>query len=319
MSPDQTARAARFVRGFFHFLEDRNVRAAILHGGEDGFEHDLSDVDFVIDPSEFGNLPTLINDYCARSGWQLCQILRHETTAEFCICSAKDDPACAVALDACSDYQRNDTFYLAAAELLENRTPLPWGGHGISPAAELCYRFAKAAAKNKDAEACAAEFARYPETARRDCAAWLTARWGHAPSSWDASGLAPALASLGKTSNRHPSLIHKGTLSRIISRILRPTGLIVITGRDEIITTRLVSTFGHLYFRRCRGTNRWSPSFLKDLIASTLIVIPGLTFPWRLIIPPNCIYRLHTSQNPDIQCRDLATHLHRRCLERENL
>jgi hypothetical protein len=314
-----TIRTAGFVRGWFIFLEERSIRSAVLHGGADGFEHDLSDVDFAVDPLAFGNLPSLIEEYCVQSGWHLCQILRHETTAAFFVCSAVDDPACVVALDACSDYQRNSTLYLAAERLLKNRKALPWGGYGLAPATELCYRFAKAAAKGKDAAASTSEFATYPEVARRDCAAWLEGQWGISPQLWDAADLAPALTKLREKSNRRPSLTQSGALGRIASRIHHPAGLIVIVGRDDsmAIATRLEDVCGRHYFRRVLKAGRWQPAMLKDLVASTLIILPEISALWAKLIPADCIHRLDSTQSIESQCRDLAKHLHRRCMQRE--
>jgi hypothetical protein len=310
MSTSQT-RSAAFVRGFFTFLESRQVRAAVLHGGEDGFERDLSDVDFVVDRRTFPQLPELIDAYCAQAGWQLCQVLRHETTAAYCVCSAVDDPACAVALDACSDYQRNGTVFLTAEELLESLQPLAWGGYSLSPATELCYRFAKAAAKNKDATAAAEEFTLYPEKIRRDCSAWLEKRWQIHLTAWDAAPLAPALAKLRAKSNPRPSLLQAGALGRVLSRILWPTGLVVIAGHHDFDATaaRLESVFGHLYFRRFRKCQRWQPALLKDLVASTLIILPELGAFWRQVLPADCIHRMV----PGEDCQAIAKHLHQRC------
>ena len=314
-----TIRAAGFVRGWFIFLEERSVRSAVLHGGNDGFEHDLSDVDFAVDPLAFSNLPSLIEEYCRQIGWQLCQILRHETTAAFCVCSAVVDPACVVALDACSDYQRNGTLFLTAGSILKNRKALPWGGYGLDTATELCYRFAKAAAKSKDAAVSAAEFATYPVNDRRDCAAWLKSQWDISLQSWGVTDLAQALKQLTEKSNLRPSLTQTSALSRIASRIHHPTGLIVIVGRDDskAIASRLEQVFGRLYFRRVLKAERWQPATLKDLVASTLIILPEISALWSKLIPADCIHRLNPSENIDNQCRNLARHLHQRCKQRE--
>jgi hypothetical protein len=313
------SKTAAFVRGFFTFLESRQVRAAVLHGGADGFERVLSDVDFVVDHKTFQKLPALIDEYCTKVGWLLCQVLRHETTAAYFVCSATDDPSCAVALDACSDYQRNGTVFLSDKMLLENRQPLAWAGNGLSAANELLYRFAKAAAKNKDATMAAEEFARYPIEIRRHCTEWLKTHWDISQPSWNATDLAMALTQLRAKSNPRPSLTQSGSLGRILTRILHPTGLIVIAGHDdfEAIAARLESAFGHLYFRQTRMATRWQPALLKDLITSTLIILPELSTLWTQLTRTECIHRLDPTQNFDRQCRELAKHLHQRCIQRE--
>ena len=313
------SKTAEFVRGFFKFLESKQVCSATLHGGEDGFARELSDVDFVVAHENFQQLPALIEEYCKQTDWRICQVLRHETTAAYFVCSATDDPSCAVALDACSDYQRNGTIFLPANMLLENRQPLAWGGYGLSKTNELRYRFFKAAAKNKDVTAVAEEFARYPEEIRRDCAKWIDERWGISPQSWNVADLAPSLAKMREKSNPRPSLLQSGSLGRIASRILRPTGLIVIAGHvdSEAIATRIEQVFGHLYFRRFHKTTRWQPSMFRELVASTLIILPEISALWAKLIPADCIHRLNPTQNIESQCRNLAKHLHQRCMQRE--
>jgi hypothetical protein len=318
---DSLVRSAAFVRSFFDFLENRNISAALLHGGDDGFERKLSDVDFVVCQHAFPLLPTLIDAYCNKVGWRLCQVLRHETTAAFCVCSANDDANCAVALDGCSDYQRNGTLFLTAESLLENRKPLTWGGYCLAPATELRYRFAKAAAKGKDITACMNEFATYPADVLCACATWLVEQWGISPESWDAAGLGVALTKLRQKSNRRPSLSQTGALERITSRIIHPTGLIVITGHEdyEVNAIHLQQIFGHLYFRRTRMAAQWQPLMYKDLISTTLIILPEIGYFWSKLIPADCIHRLDPTQSPNDQCKKIAIHLHERCLKRENL
>ena len=316
---DSQTRSAAFVRGFFSFLESRQVRSAVLHGGADGFERELSDVDFVVDGGTFPQLPARIDEYCAQAGWLLCQVLRHETTAAYFVCSAVDDPACSVALDACSDYQRNGSVFLRAETFLQNRQALAWGGHRLSPANELRYRFCKAAAKNKPATTCAAEFAAYPEAVRREAGTWLDAHWGCAPRSWEANDLVPALAALRKKTNARPSLTQPGAVRRIASRIVQPTGLIVLAGHDNFDATaaRLERAFGHLYFRHFRKAGRFRPTLLMDLVASSLIVVPDLGALWSSVLPASCIHQLNPTHEPESQCRELAQRLHERCKRRE--
>ena len=77
------------------------------------------------------------------------------------------------------------------------------------------------------------------------------------------------------------------------------------------------SVFGYLYFRRFRKAGQFSPVFFKDLIASTLIVIPELAFPWSKLIPGNCLHRLDPALESHSQCRKVAKSLHQRCKRRE--
>jgi hypothetical protein len=306
---------ASFVRGFFLSLERDGHRAAVLHGGEGGFEGEISDVDFVVDHNTFPDLPRLIRAYCSANGWLLCQILRHETTAAYFVCSDGKDPSRSVALDACSDYQRNGTPFLSVGELLESRRILPWGGHGLAPSMELRYRFAKAAAKHKDSNTAASEFAAYPEEARKECEIWLAERWGIHLQSWDAGSVSEALALIRNKSNSRPSLMQGGALGRILSRILRPTGVIVVASDGDLTVnaTALEGVFGNLHFRRFRNAEKWQVGMLKDLVSSTLIVLPGLSPCWQKILPTDCVHVL----DPATPAIELAGWLQQRCERRE--
>lgn len=282
---------AAFTRGFFLFLEERNIRAAVLHGGGDAFERELSDVDFVVGNSDFGRLPELVASYCADSGWLFCQNLRHETTAAYLVCCAADDPSSVVALDACSDYQRNGVLFLNADELLGERRALPWGGSELSTGMELCYRFAKSAAKGKDAAASIAEFSKYPDEARTVCTDWLADRFGIQLGDWSEPAVSSALDSLRGCCRKRPPVARLDSLRRIVSRIVHPSGLLVVTGRNHFETTSeaLKVVFGDVFFRRFRCERHWRPALVKDLIASTLIVVPELPFPWSALLPKNCM------------------------------
>lgn len=310
--------AGPFVRGFFYFLEEKKIHAASLHGGAEGFEGELSDVDLVVEKSDYTQLSDTIHEYCEKSGWQLCQILRHETTAAFFVCSQIDDPTQVVALDVCSDYQRNSILYLTADELLLKRETLPWGGHGLEAATELKYRFAKAAAKSKDSDASAREFAGYPEEARKSCSDWLMMKWGIDPGKWDNSDVSAALAELRKKSNSRPSLFQKGSITRILERMIKPTGLVVILGKKDFESkaTSLKDVFGHLYFRKVHKAPQWQSTLLKDLVSSTLILIPHLPRHFQILLPSSCVIVLDPSADTISQSKSIAQHLHQRIRRR---
>lgn len=312
------SKIASFVRGFFHFLEEKEIRAASLHGGDDGFEGELSDVDIVVEKAAYAKLADTIHEYCEKSGWQLCQILRHETTAAFFVCSQIDDPTQVVALDVCSDYQRNSILYLTADELLLKRKTLPWGGHGLEAATELKYRFAKAAAKSKDLDGCVNEFASYPVETRKSCADWLIEKWNIDPGKWDKSDLDIALGSLRKKSNTRPSLFQKGSITRILERMIKPTGLVVVLGNKnfESKATALQEVFGHLYFRKVRKASQWKPTLLKDLISSSLILVPQVPQYIQISLPKDCVFTLDSSSDTIPQCKSIAHHLHQRTRRR---
>jgi hypothetical protein len=312
---------ASFVKGFFSYLDGKRIEAAVLHGWHGGFESDLSDVDFVTETATFNRLPELVDAWCESQAWQLCQILYHETTAAYFVCSSKADPTQAVALDACSDYRRNGTILIPADVLLKGRVPLPWGGHRVADAMVLRYRFAKAAVKKKSVVACVEEFAEYPQEARDSCHVWLRQTWGVRLEAWDEFSLEVALKSILAKSNTRPSLSSPAELKRIILRVLYPTGMVVITGEctSNERTAQLSERFSHLYFRHSKVAQHWRLSLLKHLITSGIILIPRIGPIWSSLIPSSCIHRLNPDQDFGTQSKALVSHLHQRCRLHERL
>ena len=318
MNSTQAIRAA-FARGFFHFLEARGIASVVLHGGDDGFEGGISDVDFAVGHEHIHRLEDQIRAYCLETGWRLCQILPHETTAAYHVCSSHEYPEIVVALDACSHYQRMGMNFLDAGEMLEHRRTLSWGGYGLQSGWELRYRFAKAAAKGKNAGKAAEEFANYSREDILACSDWLASRWGIAPVDWTAVGLERAFAALLHGADRGRKRFDVDSLRRIIRRLLRPTGLVVEHG--DCLAFEELNSFaalaGSRYFRRQRVAPGWESHFLRDLVASTLILVPKVPRFWRLLLPSDCILRVPSLEATPVLFERLARHLQERCLSRK--
>ncbi len=320
-NPSRQAQVAEFVRQFFLLLEHEGVTAAVLHGGNDGFAGELTDVDFVVRRQDFAKLPLIINHHCQAMGWRLCQVLRHEDTCGYFVCCDSDEPRVVVALDACSDFQRNGMVFQSATELLVNRRALPWGGFGLSEEIELQYRLVKAAGKDKSPSSVIGEFLSYPTQVRISCQKWLTSRWGLNLRTWDTNSLASLFPLIRKKSFSFQALFRPSAIRRVWLRVIAPTGVIVVTGngdaRDSV--AMLESVFSHLYFRHVCKADRWQPSLLKNLISSTLIVVPELSDLWHSALPANCIYHLNPSHAPETHCREVVNFLYKRYNQREEL
>jgi hypothetical protein len=313
--------ASGFVQGFFRWLEKAGIRACVLHGGEDGFEGDLSDIDFTIEPSGFERIVSLVDAYCASVGWRLCQILRHEPTAAFCVCSAQDDPACSVALDACSDYRREGVLLTDAARLLENRLPLPWGGYRLSEASELEYRILKAAAKKKDAALAEEEFLSHSAEVRTEVTARLRERWRISADEGQSHPMADLLDELRCRFKEKRSRLTAREIGRILSRIRHPAGMLVITGKEhhKEIADALSSVFSPLYFRDAESTAGWTPSLLPKLIRTRLLFIPSADTLWANLVPRDCRFVVSEGETVREAVLRFATSLEKRCKSREHL
>lgn len=279
---------AEFARAFFLWLEENEVRAVILGKAGLGSDDVPSDIDFAVESDFFADLPQLIDGFAKSSGWRLCQILRHETTAAYFVCSSVRDPSLVVALDACSDYQRNGKVFQTADELLAAREKLTWGGDGLCEAVELCYRFAKAAAKGKDPDDCAAEFAMYPDAAREECGAWLASRWGVTISNWDAKDVALGLDAMRKHCRTRPSLRQPGAIARIRRRILHPTGLVIGPAANHVAGKW--SEWVGRHFRHVTHVDRIGLRDVQRLWSSHLIFTAAPPPRWLRCLYHDCVW-----------------------------
>jgi hypothetical protein len=317
---NRRARIAGFVRGYFAWLETAGVRAALLHGGEDGFESEISDVDHVVEPAGFVRIAELVHQYCTANGWRLCQVLRHEDTAAFCVCSALDDTACVVALDACSDYRRNGQSFICSEDLLENRQPQDNFGYRLAPAMELRYRFIKAAAKAKRSGDVIPGMLAMDDSARVGFREWLHDSWNVGLVDWTPSSMAAAMADLTKQCGPQKDRFRLSEVPRLTRRIMHPDGLLVLlsTGDEERVKA-LSHGFSGLYFRRHAMVRKAGIKQRMDLIRSTL-VIAGSTRPGTLMgLDRDCVISLPTSEAMDDSLDRIATHLNQRCLKRTGL
>lgn len=307
-----------FARGYFLALESWGFAAAVLHGWEGGFDGDLGDVDLVVTPEGFTRVAEGVRCHALACGWRLCQVLRHESTAAFCVCSWTADPARVVALDVCSDYRRRERVLIPAAELLGDRVRLEWNGYRLGAATELRYRFLKAAVKGKRADEFAPALAGYPEDARVELEAWLRERWGVEMGGWDPSGLAKAWEELGRRTLSQRVDGHGAALRRIAWRVARPTGLVVANAsvqQAEAVT----KAFGRLYFRRTASVGRFRSCAWRQLVASTLLLCARVGPCWRLLLARDLLVEAGKEEAPAALVGRIAAMLEARCARRERL
>lgn len=310
--------AGQFVRGFFRYLNGVGVDATILHGWESNFENKLSDVDFAVRHRDFGTLVAHVSQYCMQVGWRLCQVLRHECTAAYCVCSNRANPRIAVALDPCSDYCRRGKKVLDAGDLMANYVELPWGGKRLTDEMELRYRFVKAALKNKPAHEFFAEFQNYSGAAKADLERWLEISMGITHSSWDVIGLVETWRLIDSCLNKADVDDRLSTLKRVSGRILRPTGLLV-SNLERSVEKDVVDVFGHLYFRRTVRVDVPRCMVLKPLISSTLVCCKKAGRMMSRILGPDLLIEARDGETSSEIIDRILELLESRCVKREGL
>lgn len=116
-----------------------------------------------------------------------------------------------------------------------------------------------------------------------------------------------------------PSLLQPGSLRRTFTRILRPTGLIVVMDSSDFDSEseELRKVFGHLYFRRCLKKPSWRILILKHLISSTLVQSNRIPALWRILLRFNIIFV--ASEEYKSAPQKISNFLHNRCVSRYRL
>lgn len=320
VSDIRNKRIATFVRGYFGWLEKQGFEVAILHQWESKFEKNISDIDYVIEPRGFHQLLDIVSVYCREQGWQLCQVLRHENTAAFCVCSASDDPSCVVALDACTDYQRHGFLLLRYKDLLNGREVLPWGGYRLAPPIEMRYRFIKAAAKAKPPGKIIPALLEMPVQAREGLPEWLQERWNIEWQDWSFEKISKVLLKMTHHLQNSRISLSITTMRRLLRRIIHPDGLMVIVDNTEGETANLLhDIFSRLYFRNCKYKKKASLHDVSALICSTLVITEKATLLLKLILPGDSILNLKNTTTNKAIAHEVIKHLKNRLMKRSCL
>lgn len=305
-----------FVRGYFLVLESWGIQAAALHAWETGFEGDLSDVDYVLSEQGFERLIQDLTQYADSCDWRLCQVLRHESTAAFCVCSWKEEPSRVVALDACSDYRRRERVLIGVDELLADRKPLEWGGYRLAGSTELRYRFIKGAIKQKKAEDMVDEFSAYPVAARLAVEQWLRSQWDINLEGWQAQDIEKAWKALDPRTLEAVVVGKTAALRRVFWRVTRPTGLVVVNANAEQ-DAAISAAFGRLYFRRNVAVGSFHFDGVKQLMESTLVRSCRLGLFWKMLLGRDLWIEASEGERPEALVNRMAKQLRQRCLSRE--
>jgi thymidylate kinase len=129
---------------FRDLLERSGVDHVVLSGYQGFPERIDSDVDFMVSPQDFARLPQIVGELSRATGAQWVQLMRHETTAAYCVLASRcGDRIAYLHPDAASDYRRNGRLWLRSAPVLATRRRSANGFWVPSAAVEFEYYFVK--------------------------------------------------------------------------------------------------------------------------------------------------------------------------------
>jgi peptidoglycan/xylan/chitin deacetylase (PgdA/CDA1 family)/thymidylate kinase len=257
---DEMVQAARsqMLLDFCRALEVRGIPYVILSGYQKYPEVIESDIDFMVQPSDYARLPELFLTAGVIPGARLIQLIRHETTASYYIFGTQIGARLAfIHPDAAMDYRLDRRLRLRVDQVLPTRRVSPKGFWIPAPAVEFEYYYVKrvlkdvveykhllrlAALLEEDQQACqdvltrlgmAHQAPQIVEAIVTQDVAWFTRECG---------SLRTILLTAKNMEGPFPRLLnYLRDVRRFISRITRPTGLVIaVLGPDGSGKTTLI-------------------------------------------------------------------------------
>lgn len=225
------------MRGFLHLLETECDGYCILSGYDTFPTHVTSDIDFMVNETDFKRLPSLLSSFAGRFGFRLIQAFDHEVSARCYVLAKCEEKDCAyLNLDAASDYRRSGRKWLKAKDVLSRRRLHPRGFWIPSPADVFIYCLVKRIERcdlrekhclflsmtyAEDPQACGEAVRKYwsAESTERICDAARFNDWSGVSSSIVA--FSKELLTLARKNNLGTRLLE---FSRKCRRLIFPTG-----------------------------------------------------------------------------------------------
>jgi thymidylate kinase len=251
VTPDavQTARG-RMLLDFCTALESHGIPHVILSGYQNYPDQIDSDIDFMVSEADFKRLPEFFSNPDTVPGARLIQMLRHETSAcYYVLASQLGERIAFLHPDSAASYRRNGRLWLHAAMVLATRRETPAGFWIPAAAVEFEYYLVKrvdkglvehrhlerlSALMNEDPQGCLAVLVRMvPEDVRAAMHEAIVA----CDVLWFSEHNAQLRQMLVRTLPKEHLLqraFSKGEdWLRLLSRVLRPTGLVIaVLGPD---------------------------------------------------------------------------------------
>lgn len=274
-----------FFNSYFELLKSRGIASVILHTYKAYPEHIHSDVDYCVSDGDLAEIIPLVDEHCQKSGWRLVQIMQHESKAFFCICVSKYDSSEYLELDVCSDYMREGKILIRAEDLLAGRRCLRDKHFYVpSPGAEFCYGLWKSVAKKKSTQMMFDQlntlYDRDPENCLNAMVDLGIFESHHNAQYWKTQG-EKIYSNLVSRYNKMPVASQKRQLQRLYSRVVNPSGLVILLPSRESKneTDLILNACRHAFRKTARSKKSDSPAATwKIMLRSTLVLYEGKGF-----------------------------------------
>lgn len=245
---------AKIARLLINALAERCSRYCILTGYESLPDKVNTDIDFMVDPSDFRRVPALLGDISAEMGVNLFQVVPHEVSGcAFFLVTEDKGTVTFVQPDSCSDYRHFGKLWLHADEVLGSRRWHDCGFWIPSASSEFTYYLIKRINKLEITTAHASKLSRLYTESPGECNLWLNRFWGKRSAealaemaeSADWSSLVNGLEAYRHEMRRHSrkAFSFGASTIHVLDRILRPTGgWIAFIGPDGCGKSAVIET-----------------------------------------------------------------------------
>lgn len=251
------------IRKLLEFFEAEQVSYCVM-GDTTAYDSTIdSDVDIVLSCSSLRSAPNLLSSFCEKHGCHLFQQIRHEVTASYFVIGGHENQKKVWLMhpDICCNYMRGGKLYLTADEILADRqrrpaSPVyPRGFYIAHPNTEFLYYLIKRISKGHISESGLNHICEQWE--KSDQAAVLKRLEAYWPCKQDRDLIRQAITTQNWTviseslprlqrelrrSRTQPLVLSILEVLRVLSRLVRPTGILVAffgpdgSGKSSVIS-----------------------------------------------------------------------------------
>jgi thymidylate kinase len=263
--------ASRFLDLFFRKLEELGIPYVIIHSYRHLPDEIGGDIDYAVPDERLGEMTAIQEELGRHHHWRVVQSFRHGVFAYYNVLVSLDDPSQILQLDACSHYARACRMLVENRILLENRRR--FRNYWVpQPAAEFIYEVTKLFdAKMKDPAAYLPKLRATWEQDKEGAQSLFLRAFGDTGMTLEEWFARPAedwlqLRARMLARNRFGLRMLTREAFRVLSRLLRPTGLQVsLLGPDGSGKTTLIEMMN----------SRLAPLFRRSKVFHFRPSLPG--------------------------------------------